>query len=177
MRGASGEDGGMSGRTFLNRWQVLAWNPDWSDRDREMITAALDDVQSRLRAGDEPAFYLPESKAYIGAEVYGEYRTSASDQFGSMPRDGYYRAVAIHKGKIEWIGTAAEHMRLDRTHPLFHGMVEDLDDAFGAVKIRYWVPLSTFGHRPRGPKRPDGGELTCPECHLALPVSGVCDCR
>ena len=167
----------MSGRRVLDRRQALAWNPDWSDRDREMITAALDQVQSGMREGDYPTLYLPPSEAYIGAEVYGTYITAASDVVWAVPRDGYYRAVTVHKGLIEWIGTAAENMGELSQHALFRGrIIEDEVDTFGWMKIRDWVPLSTYtGRHPHAARDPEKVTGMCPACHTMLPMTGVCD--
>ena len=122
---------------------------------------------------------MPPSKSYIAAEVHGEYRTFASDQWGAIPRSGNYRAVVIHKGTIEWIGTAAETMGSLPKTDLFRGrIIEDETDSFGKVESRCWVPLSTYsGHRPHVPGGPASVDRLCPECQMMLPVSGVCDCR
>ena len=144
-----------------------------------MIAAALDQVASQMDSGDEPTLYLPPSESYVGAEIYGEYITAMTDMrdWGAAPRVGYYRAVVVHKGLIEWLGTAAERLGDLWRHPLFeHKIIEEERYPFGGFVIRNWVPLSTYAgrhaHAVRGQPKTSP---ECPTCHVVLPVSGVCD--
>jgi hypothetical protein len=65
-------------RRVLTLAQVLAWNENWSARDREKIEAALDEVP-------DAEYYIPATGGYIGVEIFGSpaAHTPTYNAFGS----------------------------------------------------------------------------------------------
>jgi hypothetical protein len=110
----------------------------------------------------------------VGSQLEGTSRLSNAG-VRNATTEGYYRALTIYKGKLEWVGHGAEYTEtLDKG--LFSDMAECAGDFWGLSVYMQWHRLSAYGgrHAHRG-GRSDESEPVCPTCHLALPRSGTCD--
>lgn len=158
----------------MARQKVLEWNDMWSLQDRARIANALSVMPNSAHIYETP------SKSYIGVRVYGPtVARSSTDIFRAFfgqddGRDGWYRGLVIYPGWLQWPGGKWTDGLDDE---LFPYLEEGESDTFGWTTWYQWFPLSTLGTRGGWNLRQAAGKaaLTCPNCHLTVPATGVCD--
>lgn len=158
----------MTVERALSRAQVIEWNADWSDHDRELVAAALDAIPS-----DE--YSVPPSGGYVGVWIYGQLTSSSpmpGDQWSA--RWAWHRALVIHPGWLEW-----PHGKYSpsRDHDLFANLREGERVTFDNYTFYEWLPLSTRGSSgPRSAGAQETEPDICPRCNTQRARSGDCQC-
>ncbi|GAA0989801.1 hypothetical protein ENKNEFLB_03610 [Nocardioides aquaticus] len=154
-------------RREISTFEALRWNTNWTKRDRELVTAAIDALPPNS------VLYMPTSGGYIAAERYGELNRQNYNASNWRTRDGWRRILIIHRGHIEWPYTVGE---ASPDPGMFPGLVDFERDAFGATASGLRVLLSTAGGLQASTSTTSGKVVrACPRCHLELSVAGACD--
>lgn len=143
------------GERLVPRSEAHAWCPRWSPADSQDVRAAVDASPA------ESYIYQPASGAYIAIRYVFRWPEGDDTRWG--------RGVVIRRSTIHW----HDVHHIPRSPKIRSRLLESRDRFDRLVP---WLPLSGYpGPGSTGRARRTRGTLeTCPECFLALPVSGVC---